>query len=257
MKKAPALFSLIDKAVHDYSMLQAGDRILVGASGGKDSTALIEYLSCRAKQPRSSFAFEAVNIQWGAAQADEQAAVEGDSSGGTQAGDISSFPKEIERLFREWGVPFKKVKVDILGQVKEGHKMNCWWCSTRRRGELLNMALQGGFNKIALGHHLDDILETLLMNALNKGELATMLPNFAYSKYPVRVIRPLCYLCEDKIKEYAATKGWTAYTCTCGFQNNSGRKEARTALEALTKGDEQRKMHLFQSLRRIRTEYLP
>lgn len=236
MKSPARLYSLIDKAVYDYSMIEQGDRILIGASGGKDSTLLIEYLALRAKQPRSNYTIKAVNIQSDFAP---------------------PFPDEIKKMFYEWNVPFETVKADILGEVKAGHKMNCWWCSSRRRGELLNIALKEGFNKIALGHHLDDILATALMNALEKGELSTMPPNFAYDKYPVHVIRPLCYVCEKRIKEDTAIKGRTVYTCTCGYQNNSARKTARSALDALTQGDEQKKMKLFQALRHIRTEYLP
>lgn len=236
MHTAPRISSLIDKAVHDYAMLSDGDRVLIGVSGGKDSTLLAEYLAMRTKRAGASFTITAVNIQSDFAP---------------------PFPQEIAALLDGWGVPFKTIRVDIQAQVKAGKKMNCWWCSTRRRGELLAAALQGGYNKIALGHHMDDILETLLMNALEKGELDTMLPNFAYSKYPIRVIRPLCYVSERRIKEYAASRGWTEYTCTCNYQSNSARKTARHALEALTGGDDKKKAMLFKALHNINSAYLP
>ena len=155
MKKQPKLSSLIDKACFDYNLIEKGDRILIGASGGKDSTALIEYFAERAKRPECGFEFKALFIKSDFAP---------------------DFPEGIMSKFREWGVPFEQINVNVLERVKPGQKMSCWWCSTQRRSELLNYAIEHGYNKIALGHHMDDILETLLMNMINKGELAAMPP---------------------------------------------------------------------------------
>ena len=135
--------------------------------------------------------------------------------------------------------------------------MNCWWCSTQRRTELNNYAMEHGYNKIALGHHLDDILETLLMNALYKGELSTMPPRLKYDKYPVTIIRPLCFADEQTIIAHARRCGYKSITCTCDYQNNSARKEARKKLEALTGSDTAQKRKLFESLKNIKSEYLP
>lgn len=227
-----SIYSLIDKAVHDWGMLETGDRVLLAASGGKDSTLLAEYLSARVCQARPAFTLHAVTVQSDFAP---------------------PFPIEIATLFDEWGLPLQQINTDILHQVKPGQQMNCWWCSTRRRGELLRIALEGGYNKIALGHHLDDILATLIMNTLEKGDFSTMMPNFAYNKYPVRVIRPLALVTEERIKEYAEGQNWTQHTCTCGYQANTTRREARQALEDLTGGNVQKKMMLFRAAMKIAT----
>ncbi|MBP3709090.1 MAG: tRNA 2-thiocytidine biosynthesis protein TtcA [Treponema sp.] len=235
-KSSVKLSSLIDKAVFDYNMIADGDAILIGASGGKDSTALVEYFAARANRPDCKFSYKAVHIQSDFAP---------------------SFPDAFMRLFAQWHAPFDVVKVDVLARLKENRKMNCWWCSTQRRTELLNYAMAHHFNKIALGHHLDDILETLLMNMLNKSELSTMSPRLAYEKYPVTILRPLCYVSVDMLVAHAQESGWDRYTCTCSYQNNSGRKDARMLLRLLTNGSEAKKMHLFESLKNIRREYLP
>lgn len=242
MKKSPKISSLIDKAVFDYKLIEKGDRILIGASGGKDSTALIKYFVDRAKRPEregvadSSFEYKALFIK----------------------SDFSpDFPLGIMEKFSEWNIPFEQLNVNILERVKENQKMNCWWCSTQRRTELLNYAIKNGFNKIALGHHLDDLLETLLMNMLNKGELSTMIPLLKYKKYPVTIIRPMIYVPEELIIKEAKEKGYFGYTCTCNYQENSGRKESKKLLEDLTGGEWLKKERLFASLRNIQPEYLP
>lgn len=233
----PKLFRVIDHAVERYSMIEEGDRILLGASGGKDSTALAEYLSFRMKRkggPR--FEAEALHVSSGIG---------------------SPLAPALATLFDEWRIPLHTVEIDVLGRLKEGRTMNCWWCSTQRRGELNDYAMANGFNKIALGHHMDDILETLLMNALTKGELSTMPPRLSYDKYPVTIIRPLALADLPMIIRHADERNYIRMTCTCDYQENSGRKDARRRLEALTLGRYDEKRKLFDSLSRVKTQYLP
>lgn len=233
----PKLFSLIDKAVYDYKLIEKGDRILIGASGGKDSTALVEYFANRLKRKTDDFSFTAIHI-------------ETDFEGCTMS-------PRLREQFKTWNVDAVNYFVDVQNRIKEGHKMNCYWCSTQRRNELISYALKNGYNKIALGHHLDDILETLLMNMLFKAKLFTMPPRLNYKKYPLTIIRPLCYADVETIKEHASDAGYISTTCTCMYQDNSGRKDARARLQTLTNGDRRAKEKLFESLRNINTEYLP
>lgn len=233
----PKLFSLIDKAVYDYKLIEKGDRILIGASGGKDSTALVEYFANRLKRKTDDFSFTAIHI-------------ETDFEGCTMS-------PRLREQFKTWNVDAVNYFVDVQNRIKEGHKMNCYWCSTQRRNELISYALKNGYNKIALGHHLDDILETLLMNMLFKAKLFTMPPRLDYKKYPLTIIRPLCYADVETIKEHASQAGYISTTCTCMYQDNSGRRDARARLQALTNGDRRAKEKLFESLRNINTEYLP
>ncbi len=236
MKRQPKLSSLIDKACFDYKLIEKGDRILIGASGGKDSTALIKYFADRSLRPDCGFEYKALFIKSDFAP---------------------DFPAGIRDLFVQWGVPFEELDVNVLERVKPGQKMSCWWCSTQRRTELLNYALANSYNKIALGHHMDDLLETLLMNMLNKGELASMPPCLQYDKFPVTIIRPLVYVSEERLIEEAENGGYAGFTCTCTYQDNSERKESRRKLEELTGGDQAKKERLFASLRNIQPLYLP
>jgi tRNA 2-thiocytidine biosynthesis protein TtcA len=134
----------------------------------------------------------------------------------------------------EWGIPFTDLFVPVIGRLKEGRKMNCYWCSTQRRTELLAYAMEHGFNKIALGHHLDDIIETFFMNLCAKGELSAMPIRLSYRKYPVELIRPLAYLEERQIIACAAEQNILKAACTCPFGIKSKRREMRGHIAELT-----------------------
>lgn len=232
----PFLFDLIDKAVIDYNLIEDGDKILVASSGGKDSTALVHYFAMRSRRPNANFTWDAFHVQ-------------------TEI--TPPLPSALVSLFEKWGVKPINQFVQVLGRLKDGNKMNCWWCSTQRRSELLKYAIKNGYTKIALGHHMDDILETLLMNMLHKAKLSAMPARFKYDKYPMKVIRPLCYATEDTIIEHAKQFEYISMTCTCSYQDNSARKEARRLLENLTDGKKKSKEKLFWSLKNIDARYLP
>lgn len=232
----PEIFRLIDKAIYEYDMVQNGDRIIIGASGGKDSTALIEYFANRARRPTAHFDLLALTIET----------------------DVSPpVPDFIQKKISDWNVRTEKIKISVLERVKENQHMNCWWCSTQRRKELLDYAVANGYTKIALGHHLDDILETFLMNMLHKTEISTMPPVMKYDSHPVSIIRPLCHVPQDMIIEHATERGYIGHTCTCTYQENSGRKTARKKLDALTDGSRNLKEHIFKALQNIKPQYLP
>ncbi|MCR4823043.1 MAG: tRNA 2-thiocytidine biosynthesis TtcA family protein [Treponema sp.] len=232
----PKIFSLIDKAIYDYDMIPNGAKILVGASGGKDSTLLIEYFANRMKRRNESFSFTALYIK-------------------TDFAD--EFSPQLKKTFDDWGVKLEVLEVNTLERVKPGRKMNCFWCSMQRRMELNEYAAREGFSHVALGHHLDDALETLLMNMLNKGTLETMPPAMKYDKFPVTIIRPLYYTPVSAIISHAQEMGWKSLTCTCNYQDNSGRKDVRKRLEVLTNGDDGQKKRMLLALKNIRPAYLP
>lgn len=222
----PALFRAIDKAVKDYNMLEEGDSVLLAASGGKDSTALAQYLSFR--RQRTRFSVQALHISTELENANLEA---------------------LETLFKSWEIPLTIKKISVLARLKPNQKMNCWWCSTQRRCELLQYALDNGCNKIAFGHHLDDILETVLMNIFTKEKLVGMPPVLKFTKFPITIIRPLALADVKMIRRHAERENYLSYTCTCQYQSNSHRKIARQRLEQLTGGRYDLKLKLFNSLK--------
>ena len=227
---------LVEVALRRYSMIEEGDRILVAVSGGKDSTALALDLAMKRRWWPARFEISALHI----------------------ATDFCSCCKEsaLELLMRSHDLPYESVDVPVIGRLKPGRSMNCYWCSTQRRTELLRYATEKGFNKIALGHHLDDIVETLLMNMLYKGQISGMLPLLSYAKYPIKIIRPLA-LCEERqVIAFADEKGFLATTCTCPFGRESKRKEVRRRIQELTGGSSDLKRNLFESMSTVNSEYL-
>ena len=208
------------KTVMDRSLIVKGDRVLIAVSGGKDSSVLAWVLSAIRVALKFDYELAALHISTDFCACCKKSVL-------------------CDRL-EEWGIPFTDLFVPVIGRLKEGEKMNCYWCSTQRRTELLKYAVENGFNKIALGHHLDDIIETFFMNLCSKGTLLTMPILIKYRKFPVTLIRPLALLEERQIISCAAEQNILKNTCTCPYGINSGRRDMRSKIaEFLTSENEE------------------
>jgi len=227
----------IDKAIFKYDLIEDGDRILLGVSGGKDSLALLHQLS--RKQPRFSrrFTLTAAHVE-------------------TEYSNFEAITR-LEELCREWDVPFHRIGINMAERIQPGKSMNCYWCSTQRRTELLQFAEANGFNKIALGHHMDDILETFFMNLTHKGELSTMLPKMRYDRYKQTLIRPLAWVGEQELVEYTQNMEQDIVVCQCGFDRTSKRRRVRPVIQFITDTEgEKVRERMMDALHNPRLRYL-
>lgn len=228
----------ITKGILKYNMIEDGDKVLLAVSGGKDSMILAYNLVRKLKGFPIKFTFKALHIK---SEFSNEAEL-----------------KNMETLLNEWGVDYEILEVGVIKRLKPGRKMNCYWCSTQRRTELLKYAVENGYNKIALGHHMDDIIESLMMNMALKGKISTMLPMLDYDRYEQAIIRPLTYVTEKEIIKMADSLHITKHTCQCGFADNSKRRDMRDIIQKMvdTHGEVVRE-NLFNSMSNIVTRYLP
>lgn len=233
------LSSLVSRASHDFRLIEPNDRIMVCVSGGKDSLGMLHLL--QQIQKRAPFPFEliAVNLDQG------------------QPG----HPKEIlPKYFAGLGCEYRIIEEDTYSIVKqkipEGDTY-CSLCSRLRRGVLYNVAEQLGATKMALGHHRDDAIHTLLLNLFFSGQLKSMPPWLRSDDGRNTVIRPLIYCQEADLEAFAKEKDFPIVPCNlCGSQEHLQRKRVRRLVEELTRENPHVPGNLFSALTNVRPTHL-
>ncbi|VVE80949.1 tRNA 2-thiocytidine(32) synthetase TtcA [Pandoraea sputorum] len=233
------LFRLTGQAIGDYNMIEQGDRVMVCMSGGKDSYAMLDILLKLRERAPIDFSVVAVNL-------DQK-----------QPG----FPEHVlPDYFRSIGVDFHIENQDTYSIVKrvvpEG-KTTCSLCSRLRRGILYRVAGELGATKIALGHHRDDIIETLFLNIFYGGKLKGMPPKLQSDDGKNVVIRPLAYVREPDLERYAEYKQFPIIPCTlCGSQPNLKRAEMKSLIRLWEKQHPGRIKSIFSALSNVVPSHL-
>jgi tRNA 2-thiocytidine biosynthesis protein TtcA len=233
------LRGLVGKAIEDFGMIADGDRVMVCLSGGKDSYTLLDILLSLQRSAPVDFDLIAVNLDQ--KQPDFPQAV---------------LPDYLTAL----GVPFRIIEQDTYSVVKrvipEGRTM-CGLCSRLRRGALYRFASENGITKIALGHHRDDIVETLFLNMFFGGKLKAMAPKLASEDGRHIVIRPLAYVPERDIARYARGREFPIIPCNlCGSQENMQRVAVKKMLAEWEREFPGRTESIFSAIRNVETAHL-
>ena len=233
------------KACADYGLIADGDHILIGLSGGKDSLLLTELLGRRAQIYKPRFTVTALHVR----------VKERDYH--TDLSYLETFCQEakVPLIVRDTEIMNEGVRELVNERVKETNP--CFLCSWYRRKTLFNVAQELGCNKIAFGHHRDDVAQTLLMNLFFQGAFATMPPILQMDKMPLQLIRPLCLIDETDIVEYAAMRGYEKQTKLCPFEHVSSREKVKELLEHIKTLNPEAIDSMYGAMTNIKKEYLP
>lgn len=225
------------KGIVDYGLIEDGDHILVALSGGKDSLALLELLARRARIYKPRFTLHAVHVVMK---------------------NISYHSDEdyLREYATSCGVPFMQVETSF-DPVSDTRKSPCFLCSWNRRKALFTVAQQLGCNKIALGHHMDDILATLLMNLTFQGAFSTMPPRLVMRKFDMTIIRPLCLVHEADLRELAHIRGYKKQVKICPYEHSSHRADMKEVMELLEQMNPGARYSLWGSMSNVQQELLP
>lgn len=227
----------VKKAIFDYGLINDGDRILVGLSGGKDSLALVDLLGRRSKifSPRFEVVVAHVimsNMPY------------------------SSDLEYLKSMADVYGLPFI-VHETSFDPSTDKRKSPCFLCSWTRRKALFEIAKANHCNKIALGHHQDDILETLLMNITHQGAFGTMPPRLKMDKFDMEIIRPMCLVEECELLKLSAFRGYRKQLKNCPYESGSSRSDMKELLKRMEEINPEARYSLWGSMTNIQSDYLP
>lgn len=226
-----------NKGVVKYRLIDDGDKILVGLSGGKDSLALLELLAKRSRILKPKFTVVAAHVS------------------------MTNIPYQsdleyLKQYAEELGVPFvhHETSFDLTTDTR---KSPCFLCSWNRRKALFTVAKEQGCNKIALGHHMDDILETLLMNITFQGAFSTMPPRLEMRKFDMTIIRPMCLVHESDLIDMARIRNYRKQIKNCPYETQSNRSDMKEVLKTLEKLNPEARYSLWGSMTNVQKDLLP
>jgi len=226
------LMGLVRRCVDDYNMIQEGDRIAVGVSGGKDSLTLLVLLAGLRQYYPKHFDLEAISIDMGLP-------------------DMDFAP--VEALCRKWDIPYTRVQTEIstiIFDVRQ-EKNPCSMCAKMRRGALNDALLERGFNKVALGHHYDDAVETFLLSLFYEGRLSCFQPVTYLSRTGVTQIRPMLYVGEKAVESFSKRMELPVVHNTCPADKNTKRQEVKDLLQTLQATYPDLKTKIFGAMQRL------
>jgi len=218
----------------DYNMLAEGDKIAVAVSGGKDSLTLLKILADRRKFVPIKHELLAVHVDFGYPR---------------------SYAAKLVKYFKSEGIKYHIEKDGALKKTKP-RDINCFWCSWNRRRALFTIAERLGCTKVALGHHLDDIVETILLNLFFHGEISAMAPKQELFQGKITIIRPLAYVEEGMIRRFVKKMPFPFADCNCPHADTSYRTKMGGIIRDLKKQCPEIKTNIFRSLKRIKKDYL-
>lgn len=225
------------RATKEYGMLQDGDRILVALSGGKDSLTMLQLLAERSRIHKPQISIVAAHVR------------------------MSNIPYNADASFLHGLCESLGVELHILESSFDAstdkRKSPCFLCSWNRRKALFTLAQEIGCNKIALGHNMDDFIETMLMNMTFQGAFSAMAPVMKMDKFPISIIRPLCLVNENDVEAYAKECAFPPLIKNCPYENDSHRRSMKELLAHLETLNPEARYNLWGAMSNIQPSLLP
>lgn len=227
----------VGRAINRYSLIKEDDRVVVAVSGGKDSLVMLETISERRKRLPVSYEVIAVHVHI------KNIGYETDS------GFLKSFCDSLN-------VPLHIIETEA-DLDRDKSKAICFICSWKRRKILFDFMKQEKFSKLALGHHMDDAVETLFMNMISNGSMSSMPPLLSMFGGEFDLIRPLILLTEGEIEQYVKLKNFPPQIKTCPHATGTGRASVKMLVQEMVKIDINARQNIFNAMSNIHSEYLP
>ncbi|MGM0498507.1 MAG: ATP-binding protein [Bacteroidota bacterium] len=230
-------FRKIGQANESYNLINENDKILIALSGGVDSFVLLDTLASRLKYLPIKYTIHAIHVVL------ENLPIQTDTN---------LIQEKCEKL----GVPLH-IEKGSISETNRKKTSTCFPCSWNRRKAIFKKAQELGFNKVAMGHHLDDALETLLLNTVHHAEISAIPPKLFMVKGNIEIIRPLILLTEEEVKAYAEVNNIRTAEIKCPFEDESNRKTFKDIIQKIGSMHKEAKINMFNSMANIIPEYLP
>lgn len=227
----------VNRTINKYNLIQPDDKIVVGLSGGKDSLALLDSLATRREYLPFDYEITALHV------------------------DIQNFPYEIDvnainRFCNDLHVQFRCITIHFDWD-KQKKPSPCYICSSKRRTELFRYINRTNNNKLALGHHLDDALETLFLNMIHNANISSLPPRLSMFNNSFEIIRPLIRLTNKQLLKYSEIQQFPEQVKECQYGSKSSREDMRQIIDNITPLAPHAKANIFKSMSNIDNKYLP